>query len=71
MEKVSGSKNGKSNLLDYGLEFKLSSQAKEFLETVEGPIAVITVVGKYREGKSFLVDKLSGHQGAFTTSKDS
>jgi len=38
--------------------FEVSSEAVEFLQQIEGKIGVIAVCGKYRTGKSYLLNKL-------------
>ena len=45
------------------LEPKIQPEAKAFLKTVKGKIAVIVLVGKYRTGKSLLLNHLSGQKG--------
>jgi len=37
---------------NYFLEFEISPEAKEFLEKIEGPIAVVSSAGVARIGKS-------------------
>eukprot|EP00284_Hemiselmis_tepida_P006690 CAMPEP_0174933084 /NCGR_PEP_ID=MMETSP1355-20121228/43527_1 /TAXON_ID=464990 /ORGANISM="Hemiselmis tepida, Strain CCMP443" /LENGTH=88 /DNA_ID=CAMNT_0016179551 /DNA_START=36 /DNA_END=299 /DNA_ORIENTATION=- len=39
-------------------KFNVSDEAKEFLETLQPPIAIASIVGKYRTGKSFLVNRM-------------
>ena len=38
--------------------FKISSEATEFLGGIKEKIGVISVCGKYRTGKSYLMNKL-------------
>jgi hypothetical protein len=38
--------------------FNISQEAIEFLSGIEGKIGVISVCGKYRTGKSYLMNKL-------------
>ena len=38
--------------------FKVSEEAKEFLKTIKEKIGVISVAGKYRTGKSFLLNRV-------------
>ena len=37
----------------------------EFLDKVEGPIAVVGIAGKYRGGKSYVLNHLTGQPGGF------
>ena len=39
------------------------------LSKIKGPIAVITVAGKYRIGKSYLINKLMKKSNAFKVSE--
>ena len=39
-------------------KFSLTDEAKQFLLTLEAPIAVVAIVGRYRTGKSFLVNRM-------------
>ena len=39
-------------------EFHVTSESLNFLQTITGKIAVIAVVGKYRTGKSFLLNRI-------------
>ena len=42
-------------------EFQLTKEARRFLEGVQDiPVAAITVVGRYRSGKSYLLNNLAG-----------
>ena len=38
--------------------FKVTEEAKEFLKTLEGKIGIISVAGKYRTGKSYLLNRI-------------
>jgi len=38
--------------------FRISEEAKEFLSNIKTKIGVISVCGKYRTGKSYLLNKL-------------
>jgi hypothetical protein len=38
--------------------FKVTEEAKEFLRTVKDKIGVISVAGKYRTGKSYLLNRI-------------
>jgi hypothetical protein len=39
-------------------KFKVSEEAKEFLKGVKERVGVISVAGKYRTGKSFLLNRV-------------
>lgn len=39
-------------------KFKVSEEAKEFLRSVKERVGVISVAGKYRTGKSFLLNRV-------------
>jgi hypothetical protein len=39
-------------------KFSLTDEAKEFLLTLDAPIAIVAIVGRYRTGKSFLVNRM-------------
>ena len=41
-----------------GDKFRLTEEAKEFLHTLKSPIALASIVGKYRTGKSLLVNRM-------------
>jgi len=36
----------------------LTEEAKSILKPIVGPIAIITIAGAYRQGKSFLLNRL-------------
>lgn len=38
--------------------FEVTREAVEFLQQIEGKIGVVAVCGKYRTGKSYLLNKL-------------
>ena len=38
----------------------LTDEAREFLESIKMPVALITVVGRFRSGKSYLLNNLAG-----------
>ena len=40
--------------------FRLTDEARNFLRSVKMPVAAITVVGRYRSGKSYLLNNLAG-----------
>eukprot|EP00281_Chroomonas_sp_CCMP1168_P034621 CAMPEP_0206239688 /NCGR_PEP_ID=MMETSP0047_2-20121206/15526_1 /ASSEMBLY_ACC=CAM_ASM_000192 /TAXON_ID=195065 /ORGANISM="Chroomonas mesostigmatica_cf, Strain CCMP1168" /LENGTH=971 /DNA_ID=CAMNT_0053664395 /DNA_START=45 /DNA_END=2956 /DNA_ORIENTATION=- len=39
-------------------KFEVADEAKAFLETLKAPIALASIVGRYRTGKSFLVNRM-------------
>ena len=39
-------------------KFSMRDEAKEFLEKLQAPIALAAIVGKYRTGKSLLVNRM-------------
>ena len=39
-------------------KFRLTDEAKEFLQTLKAPVALASIVGKYRTGKSLLVNRM-------------
>ena len=41
-------------------KFAVSNEAKAYLSTINAPVAPICVMGKYRTGKSYLVNRLLG-----------
>eukprot|EP01126_Amoeba_proteus_P057462 TRINITY_DN7313_c0_g1_i14.p1 TRINITY_DN7313_c0_g1~~TRINITY_DN7313_c0_g1_i14.p1 ORF type:complete len:811 (+),score=183.63 TRINITY_DN7313_c0_g1_i14:473-2905(+) len=45
--------------------FVLCEQAKKILQSIQGPIAVISVAGLYRTGKSYLLNRLMQRQNGF------
>ena len=44
--------------------FCISDEAKEYLRTVDGPVAVVSIAGLYRTGKSYLLNVLLGRKNA-------
>lgn len=40
------------------VQFTVTEEAKTFLKDLEGPLAVITVTGLYRTGKSYLLNRM-------------
>jgi hypothetical protein len=49
-----------------GTSFSVPDEAVAALRKFDGPIAVVAVVGLYRTGKSYLVNRIVGHQHGFT-----
>lgn len=54
------SKNGSTLLILYPnfLEFILNTEALDFIRTVPEPLAIISVAGLYRTGKSYLLNRM-------------
>ena len=46
-------------------KFRVTAEALSLLRAVEGPVAVLSVSGKARQGKSYLLNQLLGQSGAF------
>lgn len=46
-----------------GDSFHVTEEGRQFLMGVEGPIATVAVVGKYRTGKSFLMNRILLNRG--------
>jgi hypothetical protein len=46
-----------------GDSFHVTEEGREFLMDVKGPIATVAVVGKYRTGKSFLMNRILLNRG--------
>ena len=51
----------------YHLEFRLTEHGSYFLKQLTSPIAVVSIAGMYRTGKSYLVNKLVRAKQAFKT----
>ena len=49
------------NVVDY----TINEEAIQFLNSIKGPVSVVTIAGEYRSGKSYLAGTLIGHNGAF------
>ena len=62
------SKDKKSKLShpDSTLELIVNEEAKNFLKSVDGPISVITIAGKYRPGQSYFGNQLFCQKAGFT-----
>ncbi|XP_068103324.1 guanylate-binding protein 1-like [Hyperolius riggenbachi] len=43
-----------------GNRLRVSEDAKSILENISQPLVVVSIVGPYRSGKSYLINKLSG-----------
>lgn len=41
-----------------GDKFIVTDEGRQFLSSVQGPISTVAVVGKYRTGKSFLMNRI-------------
>ena len=41
-----------------GDKFVVTDEGRQFLSNVQGPISTVAVVGKYRTGKSFLMNRI-------------
>ena len=41
-----------------GDKFNVTDEGRQFLSSVQGPISTVAVVGKYRTGKSFLMNRI-------------
>lgn len=49
-------------------KYEVEQEAHAFLESLQGPVTVCSVVGNYRTGKSFLLNKLVGGSSTFMVS---
>jgi len=49
-------------------KYEVEPEAHAFLESLQGPVTVCSVVGNYRTGKSFLLNKLVGGSSTFMVS---
>ena len=61
-------------LIDNGTDGRMSVQqgALQILEQIQEPVVVVAVVGLYRTGKSYLMNRLAGKQkGQITGGKGS
>ena len=52
------------------LEFVLTEEGEKFLNSLDQPIAVVSIAGLYRTGKSFLVNKIVPSSDSNFSSKD-
>ena len=50
------------------LEFKVKEEAIHFLKGINGEVAVLVIAGKYRTGKSYLINLLIGQPDGFKVS---
>ena len=48
-----------------GISLKVDNQAKEALGKIKKPVVVVSVVGMYRTGKSFLLNRLMNRTDGF------
>ncbi|XP_041427591.1 guanylate-binding protein 1 [Xenopus laevis] len=48
-----------------GHEFLINAEAEEILSQITDPVVVVVIVGKYRTGKSYLMNKLAGSKTGF------
>ena len=57
--------NGKKlgNLIDVDVAFAVNEDAVSFLKSLQGCISVVSIVGKYRKGKSYIMNKLVSPNG--------
>lgn len=46
-------------------KFELGAQALNVLKATRGPVAVVSVCGRARQGKSFILNQLLGKSGGF------
>eukprot|EP00002_Diphylleia_rotans_P021089 TRINITY_DN4101_c0_g1_i2.p1 TRINITY_DN4101_c0_g1~~TRINITY_DN4101_c0_g1_i2.p1 ORF type:complete len:711 (+),score=163.25 TRINITY_DN4101_c0_g1_i2:90-2222(+) len=44
---------------------QVTEEAKQFLQSIQRPIGIVTVAGLYRTGKSYVLNKLVGRQDGF------
>lgn len=49
----------------------VSKEGKDVLDGITEPVVVVSVVGLYRTGKSYLMNRLAGQQAGEGTSKNS
>ncbi|KAM6217087.1 guanylate-binding protein 2-like [Rhynchocyon petersi] len=47
------------------LQLKVNQKALKILSTISQPVVVVAIVGLYRTGKSYLMNKLAGKKGGF------
>lgn len=48
-----------------GEEFQVGEEAIRVLEGLKGPVGVVAVCGRARQGKSYILNQLLGRSGAF------
>ncbi|XP_031762410.1 guanylate-binding protein 1-like [Xenopus tropicalis] len=46
-------------------EFVINTEAEQILSQITDPVVVVAIVGKYRTGKSYLMNKLAGRKTGF------
>lgn len=51
-------------------KFELGEQALSVLRNTRGPVGVVSVAGRARQGKSFILNQLLGRSGGFTGIKN-
>ena len=49
-------------------KFTVNEEAQKYIGSLEGPVAVLTVVGLYRTGKSYLLNRITGNKSGFEVS---
>ena len=47
------------------VEYEINEEAIQFLNSIKGPVSVVTIAGEFRSGKSYLLSAMIGHIGAF------
>ncbi|CAD8209805.1 unnamed protein product [Paramecium octaurelia] len=52
--------------IDEDGKFLMSKKAVQFIQAIETNIAIISIVGQYRTGKSYLLNRFAGQQTGFT-----
>ena len=45
--------------------YEINEEAIQFLNSIKGPVSVVTIAGEFRSGKSYLLSALIGQIGAF------
>ena len=57
--------SAKEHSQDHSLKLKVVEDALELLRTIHKPVAVLSICGPYRSGKSYFMSRLLGCPGAF------